>query len=464
MARVPDRDPPSLYHWVELTSQQRQFMASKRRVSLWRDANQKGKSYALALMAHDACRGVARYAPLVMKPPLEVIVAGTSWEQMEPLMHKCWDLAPHEELDPKNGYDLGRGITGKPPRLVYTSGPGKGSVINFATYRQGPGRIAGGTKAVVILDEPPTAAFYGEAYPRIVKLGGRMRIGFTPTMESPNLDYLWTKVDAGEIEEMCWGMSEEACQLEESPGVPSMTAPFYTQAQIDEMEMGYLAQEREMRMGRSRYPVAADRYFMSFDDNMITTTFPPGRVDIAIGIDHGSVAGSQIAVLIAVALTSDGRPLIWVLGEAVANSSTKPEEDAQAILDMLERAQLSWENVDLWVGDRRHGGRHWGGAKSNDDLSRELARLLGCKPDECPFYIETAKKPKGSVWSGTTTIHACQQRGHFEIHPSAEAVITSFRQWQGADDEYKHAIDALRYGAIGLLKRRGYGTGKVRLR
>ena len=127
------------------------MVADTSRLVLWRDGNRLGKSFALAWELIHRCRGTHPFKT-THRPPIRALVISVSLDQIVPLMEAIWMLVPKGELSSKCGFDPGRGITGKPPRLVFESGPGKGSVISFATYRQGSTRIAGGEYQVVVMD------------------------------------------------------------------------------------------------------------------------------------------------------------------------------------------------------------------------------------------------------------------------------------------------------------------------
>jgi phage terminase large subunit-like protein len=445
------------YHTAMTTKGQRLFMSATDDVALWRDSNGIGKSVALALLAHDACRGFDRFGTGAITKPVNVLVAGTSWEQMVPLMEKLWQFAPRDELHPKCGFDPGRGITGKPPRIVYTSGPGAGKVIQLATYKQGSARIAGAQVGLLILDEPPPEAFYGEAVPRVLRGGGKLRLGFTPTVESPPLDYLWKLIEEGRVHEYNWGISEEACWLEGAP------TPWKSQEELDAWEEQLLPAERAMRTGRSRYPLVGGRAFMSFDQaTMVRDEYPLGQLAIAVGIDYGADSGAQVAELSAVRIV-DGFPQFWALDEYVADGNTSVDQDAKAIVEMLKRNHLELGDVDQWVGDRRYGGKQWGGAKDNELLTQAFCRLLGRPMGSLGFTIETAYKPKGSVYEGVKIMHAAMMRNQFVIRPRCKKLIDAVQQWAWRDDEHKHKIDAYRYGAVSLVRREGYGPSKIRM-
>ena len=94
-----------LYDYAQWTRPQRLWMSEQAPLALWRDGNALGKSTAAAIMIHDAARGFARFAPIVRKPPVSIMVCGPSWSQMEPLAQKIWAYAPKGELNPANDFD-----------------------------------------------------------------------------------------------------------------------------------------------------------------------------------------------------------------------------------------------------------------------------------------------------------------------------------------------------------------------
>ena len=85
---------------------------------------------------------------------------------------------------------------------------------------------------------------------------------------------------------------------------------------------------------------------------------------------------------------------------------------------------------------------------SNSRLSRGFEEALSFNPGKLPFTIRTAYKPRYSVFFGAQVLHEAMERGRFWIRPGCAHLLRSMRNWAGADDEHKHAIDALRYGAV----------------
>ena len=115
---------------------------------------------------------------------------------------------------------------------------------------------------------------------------------------------------------------------------------------------------------------------------------------------------------------------------------------------MLHRHGMTHQHVDHWIGDVPYRGKRRGGQMSNSRLSAGFEEALGLRPGKLPFRIRTAYKPRYSVFFGAQVLHESMERGRFWIRPGCAHLLRSMRNWAGADDEHKHAIDALRYGAV----------------
>ena len=206
---------------------------------IWRGGNQVGKSQGQAMKILSYLR---RTGPWSTRPkkPAKILLISTSKEQMIPLMEKLAELLPVNEC--KFGFEPGFGFRGKPPRVLFTGGPAKGSILTFATYAQGSTRIAGDTVDVVILDEPPPESMWSEIALRVMRKGGQVWASFTPTPESPPVDYLIDQVKSGQITELQTSLNERNLTPTD-PRIP----PFLRQEQIQEILSMVLPIERNMR-------------------------------------------------------------------------------------------------------------------------------------------------------------------------------------------------------------------------
>lgn len=436
-----------LFETTKLSIPQKVFLDARESEVCWRDANQLGKSYAIAYDTVAFARGC--HPIQTHNPPVQIAVIGTSWVQMEPLMEKIWKLLPKSEISPRNGFVAGFGITGKPPRINFVAGPGKGSLIRFATYEQGPGRIAGATLHRLYCDEPPPEMLIGELRPRLLHNQGHIKYGFTPTPKSPPLGYFRKSIKEGIVREINFTLKEEYCIPEGFP------RPWLYQHEIDAYEAKLLEPEREMRMGRAWEAVLTGAVLRGFSDQNIVAFDLHDDLNgwgLAIGIDHGTDEGKQAFSLLAFDVTDKMRPKIAVVDEFVTDGFiTTPEKDAESILMMLRRNGLKYNDIDLWVGDRSAQRRDGSGRKSNSALRSELALQTNIHWKKTK-WIYTPKKYPGSVLNGFSMMNILLlrtdevERPHFMVHPRCQNFIKACREFTGESNHpLKDILDCVRY-------------------
>lgn len=434
-----------------VTRPQRQWIEMKGKRILWRAANQIGKSRTLAKKTLHFIRASGPYRD--RRPgPVKVLIMSFSKEQMEPLMEKLWELLPKDEISEDVEFEPGFGFRGKPPRIKFVSGPGAGSIIVFATYKQGSRRAAGGTFDVVVLDEPVEERIWGEIQPRVLHGDpGEIWIAFTPTPDSPPLDYLREKVTKGAIVEMNTELTLANVTLEDG-------RPLLTQEQIDEYSSGLLELEKDMRLRGGWEIVSTERALMMWGLHCLRWSSPPIGAMLAVGIDHGAGQGKQAAALVAVLGGHTTTPRVWVIAESVSEGFTTNDMDAQAILDMLKSVGLSYDDVDLWIGDRASGMNKYDVRKTNKEIRIQLARLLERHPDKLKF-IETPHKFDGSIGSGFRVLNSIMGRrddrltegdkdgpSHFLVAPSCTHFAAAAKKWNwNPKDREKDILDAVRY-------------------
>ena len=432
--------------YVRLTRAQAQFCALSDPEGLWRDGNQLGKSFALAYDIVQTARRTHPYRPNKSRP-VNIMVASISYEQMMPLMEKIWTLVPKDEIDPRNGFDPGRGITGKPPRIVFTDGPGRGSVINFATYEAGARRVAGFTGDYLAMDEPPEESFYGEALPRVMRRQGIVRVTMTPTPDMPDQAWFKERVDLGQVQEVNFGLAEEYLLPEGYP------MPWLTQSEIDRYAQSLLEHQRGMRIRGDWFALSVGRWLHSFDTANVVE-FDVRSLKgwyLVVGMDHGTPGGKQAAVLIAVKDRHSDRPQVRFIDESINEGFTSPEDDAQAVLDMLRRNGLTYDNVDDWVGDVPTQSKLWDVRKSNAEIRKEMAKILGRRVEKTKFIAEP-KKWSGSMSDGMrklNTLFGRRTRLNVPdaiVHPKCAQFVNACWNFKGhPKDPVKDGLDGGRY-------------------
>lgn len=419
------------------------FFRSRERFKMLRGPNQSGKTMAGA--AELLYRMIGNHPHQKVRPAGgHYRVITYSWDQSRTVSRKIWELMPKELLHPDSQYHPDRGFMYHQFRLT------NGSFCEIFTTRQGALANASATLDGIWVDEPPPIELWSELAARVLAKRGNLWLTMTPIGRP--CGWLQEKCEAGEVADYRFSLTPENC-------------PWYSLEQIQEIEKQYLPFEVPQRIHGAWEGYLRDRVFKGFTDESIRDEVPIGEALIGIGLDHGSGAGSQVAILLAVAQGENG-PKLWVLDESWTDSSTTPEEDARGILSMLERNRMSLEHVDRWTGDHAHGGRRWGGRKSNRLLENAFERHLRIGINRLPFKIRTAKKGRGSVWYGARVLHAAMLRGDFCVRPRCKKLIESLQNWNGSqapDCEEKHAIDALRYGAVEMMGRRAYNPTSIKI-
>jgi phage terminase large subunit-like protein len=432
---------------LRLTGAQVAFLSDSAQAVLLRGANQVGKTFAGHVDLIHTARGTHPFRK-VEAGPVNILVLSESWEQMGQaggFMEKLWSLLPKDEIDPRIRFEPGRGISGKPPRIVFVKGPGRGSVITFATYRQGAARLAGSTIHAVYLDEPPPSSLYQEIVPRLLRFGGYLRIMFTPVLDMPDQTWLRELVKAGQVSEHNPWLTEANTWPKGAP------FPLYSERAIERFRLSLPAAVHDMRLRGGWDPVFADRYLTAFDpDEHVFEDRPPAGAFLAVGVDHGAATGKQAAALVAIWGRETVAPVVWVLEEYVGEGITSSEDDARGILAMLARRGLGWRDVDLWVGDRPIAQSRYLVRKSNNMLRRQLAALAKVAVEDFA-EIGTPEKWAGSVESGLGLINGlCATRTAAGVHLRIDPKCVRVRQFcDQFDGDPKHPTkdvgDAVRY-------------------
>jgi hypothetical protein len=447
-------------HWTH--AQQSAFDAPYRLCVLW-GGNGIGKSLTLAELARRHL-GMEQPWQRSGQPPV-VVLGGNTWSQLGSTLHYLWDSLPPGWLRPGVRFESG-GLKGQ--RLqVYdiVGGPGAGGELRCGTWSAGAQNLAGPRASYVLCDEPVKESIHNELWPRLFGRGGRMVQTFTVTMSTcDDLGYLWALVDdpskpwAGQIQ-------TELTLDAVTPRGGVFEYPWMSAEEIRQAEAGLSRVEADMRMGRTRTPRLNTAWFSSWGPHLIHPVHPPGGTPLGVGIDHGSRPGAQRATLVAVGGRGP-RARAWILGHHQGDGRTESEEDARGILAMLDRAGVALADVDLWVGDRAHGGDSRGGVKSNARLLRSFALALGIDTDAREWTaklprnlrnIRTPRKYNRSVWEGMEVLHRMtvgdDPRLTMSPDPCCAPLNEDFALWQGGQtDPHKDGLDSARYAIVPMAE------------
>lgn len=433
------------------TPPQLRFLQSTAQIKLFRAGNQAGKTWAGVADVIFRCLGAHPFT-FVKAAPIEAWVVVVSWEQSLSIQSKIWALLPKDAIEPDCTFVAGKGFVGKVPIIRFRNG----SVLRIRTVNQGALALAGATIDFCLLDEPPPEAVWSEIAARVLRQRGRIALTLTPI--GLPLGWLRDLVARGEVEDIHTPLSVEAT-------TPIGGRPLLRGEDIARLEAQILPMERAQRIhGEWEAGFVEGRVFQQWDaTTMVRDVAPAGEALISIGIDHGKESGAQTAVMIAVTRTADDEPDITVLDLVSSNGMTTPEDDAAAILGMLKRAGLRWEQVDRWVGDRAAVSRRGGAIKSNALLVQAIEKSLKIPIGSWPHRIHTAYKPAGSVFFGYRVIQSAMLSGRFRVHPRCKRLIDDLGKFDGrAASEHKHTIDGLRY-SLEVITRRQFQPQYVRL-
>lgn len=416
------------------TAAQLAFHQDTAKRKLWRDSNQIGKSTAL-------CREIVWWATgrhpyrATPKPPLQIMVASISKEQMEPLHRRLSEILNPAEAEFQ--FAPGMGFRGKPPRVVFHNG----SVLHFATYQQGADRIAGFTGDLFVLDEPCPEVVYSEVAPRMFARGGTIMLTFTPTPGMPPQDWLIRQISEGAWSEHNYGLSLEAV-------TPVGGIPWRSQRDIDEFIAAIPEYQRPMRIRGEWRPVAVDRLVSHWSEACVSPVRPPAGAVLGVGIDHGRAKDKYAAVLCAYTAPSSLNYGVWVLGEWKATGPATSEQCAEAICEMLRANGLGVEDVDEWVGDKPQ--RRQGQEASNRLVKRHIEALTG---RSIPFIKTPPKRELTEDWGIGLINDAAYRQGqalagarYLTVNPTCKQVVDSFASYRGDPyDPLKDLFDAVRY-------------------
>ena len=430
---------------------QRGFLASGSKCKQIRAGNQwGGKSTCALAEVIGRCTGEHpipghRY-DVVPGPGFEAWVICDSWSQAVTVMGKLWALLPKDALHPDTYYDPRTGFRGKNPLVQFRNG----AIIRIKTANQDPKSLASGTIDVALFDEPPPSMrVFTEVQSRLQAKGGVLLLAYTP-VNAP-VEYLRAMCEDGHIEDHWTPLTPEALipvgydrpmrgqdgQLRDEGWIAALRA----QVPPDQAPV-VIDGEWEFRARGAYFEGAWSQI------TMVHENWPTGDFNLHLGMDFGTLPGKQIALLICV--TGDAENAhVYVLDEYVDTLGTATTRmDARGILAMLTRNRQTWKDLHCAYGDRTHmPGREE--QKSVRDLSLAILREMASTTKLDP-PLRSAKsgagRGAGAVDVGGRWLRTAMLEARFAVHPRCAKLIASLPKYSGADDGWKDALDALRYG------------------
>lgn len=421
-------------------------------VKLLRTGNQVyGKTTAALGELIWRCEGNHPYLD-VPKPPIECWVICASWSQSLAIQEKLWALVSPEEIVAGQKWDAKTGFGQHAPVLLFKNG----SRIRFKTAKQDALDFAGATVDVVMWDEPPRRRRnFEESRKRVLARGGVVIISMTP-INAP-VDWIREQVDAGQIVDLWFPLTaENLIPVGASRPLRRANGVVCDQSYIDEVIRQTVPYEVPVTVHGEWEIRFTERLFAQWKPTEagghITRALPQARVQIVLGIDHGKGTGRQCAILCYVLeMPGDRYPKVWVVDEAVSPGDTTTEQDADAVLAMLDRHGWAWSDVDMVFGDNPTAPAGHAARKGNLDLEDEIARRLKLRSrDVLRPRIKAVKRGVGAsnmLSDGVRGLHQMMIREDwFHVHPNCVRLIECLSKWDGSpSSEFKDAVDGLRY-------------------
>ena len=436
------------FRWFVPTRPQKRFIDDPTPIKLLLGGNQTGKTAACAYLLVAHCLG--RHPTLKTDPPpVECWLITYSHEQSRTIQQKLYDMIPKDELTDDCEFIRGRGFRGLAPVVRFRNG----SLIRVKTCNQKLG-LASGSCSLICIDEPVSWDVFNELLARTLRGGtggkrGTLAITMTPVGQ----------VDVSYIEDMV-NNNQISCTrstLSVKDTTPIGLQPILTKEQIQGITDAFLPIDREARINGSFSVAPVGVIFDTFEDSMISDrpVASGGEYKFSVGIDHGSLPNSQVALLSCIDMKDPKQPRVYVLDEYVSGKAT-PEVHAKGILDMLNRNGIAPMQC-RFTGDTDHNGRA-GYKMSNLALIRGFESVLNLPHKGLPFRIHRAIKKRHSVYFSASMLHAIMSRNHFQINPRCTKTIKSIKNWtmkreqyNRSRDKFGHCIDALRYAIMPII-------------
>jgi hypothetical protein len=474
------------------TDPQVEFLRDASPAKLFRKPNRAGGSHLLCADMIWRTQGNHPFRPdLHSDRKTKNWIATVTWPQSVPIQALVaqWVENDPDWLTPT--WSAQKGYGDRSPVLVYK--PTK-SELGFKVSdggTRGVRRLAGAQVDAVGIDEPTDIETYRELERRVSRTGGQISSYMTPINAVDDLTWLQELCDKGVVADHHHRMEPrlytlttavvdgDRVELLAKPEVMAMpTGELLDEVWIEKQRAECLEQFADIVLDAA-WPSAVGTLFADIwrphvhvidDDDL-----PDVDLTLALGIDHGSNDRSQVFVLLGVD-ESGVYPAVYVLDLVEMGDSSLPEEDAAAVLRMLDAWELEWSDLSYVFADHAHtpGASKNIVHKTNQDLELELVRQMKIRSlRRLRPRIGNVKRgrgitPKGSNLRGLIFIaHCMMRRGGFRVLRRCETLVRNIPRFRnlGPRDPMGHAIDALRYALTFWIRRNRAITagGRVRM-
>lgn len=215
LERHKERNPVD---YLTLTRTQAAFILDDSELKLFSGGTGSGKTSAMAI---DLALQMMGEHPLqkkgkMIKPPIFARAMAPSIQDnvdkdLRPEISKWLRQDYIESYDSKH-------------RILYTKEncPTRGSRVEFMSYDQPVDVYAGGTRHVLICNEPPSWIAYNESRARLRAKGARTMLGMTPEKNNPNVRWIFLKLLEPGLCSVHYGGSRELTELMHGDGAEAI--------------------------------------------------------------------------------------------------------------------------------------------------------------------------------------------------------------------------------------------------
>ncbi len=428
--------------------------------------NQGGKTYSGAIETVFRMRGNHPWRKSAnLDRPVHGWMVCMATKQSLAAQRVLYEVVPKHLLHPKTDFNDSRGFLNQQLKVKHVSGGW--SLLDIKTIGEGSkdGEGTGLNSATLDFiwpDEPFPQGIWNELQARLLVRRGSLYCTLT-CVGSP-VEWLRKMVEDGRTLDSWY----DTPQLEHYDSKKFSYTRFalhkdnvrhFNEQQIAGIADTYLEAEKKQRVGGYWDGPTPDRY-IQYDPAKNKISFRKFRQPgvswrVGIGYDHGVKPGTQSATIALWNVQPEHCQVHALATVCDLDHSTTPDQDAENILDELERHNLKLTDVDLMVGDVNTAGKSFDGASMNEVLGFALLKAyyrrmgMNVDPRANPIRIETAQKGAGSVSWGCRIVNSGFLQGHFSVGPGNDLLDKSLQRWKGEDKgddaQWKHHIDGFRY-------------------
>jgi len=426
---------------------------------LVRGGNKVGKSLELA----EECalfldgKHPTRHRPTDRPARILYVVADLKNAYASDVCRTLAEVMPPAKLHARTKYDEIRGYSVSGSRSLLWH---DGSEIMFRSGTQDGQAIAGIWADLVVINEPPIRARWGEIMRAAALTRAPVVVGFTPMDSHGSRDLLWLRdivegVPGGDTPKGADGRplwSQHVVRL-----VPE-SVPHRRESDVMDQIANMAPWEVAQRRDAEWEGPAPERTLSAFGPGNTFEARPgdwdalPGAASASslrfgISADHGERANKEVLILYAwVGTGPDVR--VWVLDCYLSPGQTSVAQDAEAVVQMLARWGLTLDSVDEAKGDTNSSGKGDVTSRTVNDAFTAAFAALGSR-----LRMVAADKGAGSVGLGVRVMNDAFARSALWLCRGASELVRACQRWDGGNaSPHKDKVDAIRYGPASKIR------------